>query len=110
MGDEGNMPGVARLRPAFNPRDQLVERARAGLRGKRLRLAARGLVVRQDDPADGRSVLVVITDEGIERVDEAITRLIAEEEALLAGVDPDEADALARGLRALSLRMGAIDD
>ena len=74
------------------------------------RLAARGLVVRQDDPADGRSGLVVITDEGIERVDEAITRLIAEEEALLAGVDPDEADALARGLRALSLRMGAIDD
>ena len=74
------------------------------------RLAHRGLVVRQDDPADGRSVLVVISPEGIDRVDEAISRLIDEEGELLAGVAPAESDALARGLRALSIRMGAIDD
>ena len=74
------------------------------------RLADRGLVVRQDDPDDGRSVLVVITAEGIARVDEAISSLIAEEQELLAGIPTDEGDALARGLRALSLRMGAIDD
>lgn len=74
------------------------------------RLAARKLVHRQADPADGRSVLVVITDDGIARVDGAISTLIAAEEELLRGVSDSDADALARGLRVLSLRMGAIDD
>lgn len=70
------------------------------------RLAERGLVVREDDPADGRSVLVRMTAEGVERVDRALTGLLGDESTLLQSVDAAEIAALERGLRALSLRMG----
>ncbi|MDJ1370834.1 MarR family winged helix-turn-helix transcriptional regulator [Gulosibacter molinativorax] len=70
------------------------------------RLVRRGLVTREHDPTDGRSILVRITPLGIELVDEAITLLLREEEALLGGVDSDDVEALARGLRILALHMG----
>ena len=73
------------------------------------RLAARGLVNREDDPADRRSVLVRITDEGLARVDDAIERLVAIEHELLNGVSKSDADALARSLRELALRMSSDD-
>ena len=74
------------------------------------RLAARGLVRRGDDPADGRSVLVHMTGDGSERVDEAITRLIRAEDDLLSSLDHADTLALSQGLRALSLRMGVTSD
>ncbi|MGO1545140.1 MAG: MarR family winged helix-turn-helix transcriptional regulator [Gulosibacter sp.] len=70
------------------------------------RLVRRGLVTREDDPADGRSILVRITALGSEIVDKAIDILLLEEEALLAGVDRDDVDALSRGLRVLAIHMG----
>ncbi|KAB1643237.1 MarR family winged helix-turn-helix transcriptional regulator [Gulosibacter chungangensis] len=70
------------------------------------RLVRRGLVTREHDPADGRSILVQITAQGTEMVDEAITLLLNEEEALLGGLDPDDVQALSRGLRVLALHMG----
>lgn len=73
------------------------------------RLAGRGLVIREDDPADRRSVLVRITPEGLERVDDAIERLIAIEHELLDGVTDADTEALTRSLRELALRM-ADDD
>ena len=51
------------------------------------RLVGRRLVRREAEPADGRSVLVTITDDGKTRVDAAITRLV-DAEALLLGVLP----------------------
>ncbi len=70
------------------------------------RLARRGLVTREHDPADGRSILVRITPLGTEMVDEAITLLLTEEQALLGGVDTSDVEALSRGLRILAIHMG----
>ncbi len=65
------------------------------------RLAARGLVVRQPDPRDGRSVLVQLSDSGRERVDAAFADLLARERALLAHLDARQRERLAALLRRL---------
>lgn len=65
------------------------------------RLVGRGLVWRRRDPDDGRGVLVGLTDEGRERVDDALARLLDLEGALLGALDPQGVDALGRGLRAV---------
>ena len=64
------------------------------------RLAARGLVSRDSDPDDRRSVRVALTDAGRTTVDGALVDLLAAERELLAGLaEPhrrDLADALRR--------------
>jgi len=65
------------------------------------RLAAAGLVRRRPDPQDKRGVLVVLTDEGRDRVDAALADLLGSEEALLAGLSRDERATLAGLLRVL---------
>lgn len=72
------------------------------------RLAERGLVRREADPRDGRGVLVTMTDEGRRLVDDALTRLVAAERRLLAGLDDGARDDLAITLRRLTVAM-AID-
>lgn len=67
------------------------------------RLAERGFVRRAADPADGRSILVTLTDEGRTRTDAAITRLVDVEAELLGGLSRPERDRLAILLRKLSL-------
>lgn len=67
------------------------------------RLAARGLVERRRDPADGRSVAVVLTAAGREAVDEAFAALLDSEHQLLAALSPSACEQLAGGLRALLL-------
>ncbi|MFV0407947.1 MAG: MarR family winged helix-turn-helix transcriptional regulator [Propioniciclava sp.] len=67
------------------------------------RLVARRLVRREADPADGRSVLVTLTEDGRVRVDAAITRLVDAEAALLAGLSHADRERLATLLRKLSL-------
>ncbi|MBD7956913.1 MarR family transcriptional regulator [Microbacterium sp. Sa4CUA7] len=67
------------------------------------RLVARRLVHREADPADGRSVLVTLADDGRIRVDAAITRLVDAEATLLAGLSRSDRDRLAALLRKLSL-------
>jgi len=67
------------------------------------RLVGRRLVRRESDPTDGRSVLVVLTDDGRTRVDAAITRLVDAEALLLDTLSRADRERLAGLLRKLSL-------
>lgn len=71
------------------------------------RLVARRFVRREADPADGRSVLVILTDDGRIRVDAAITRLVDVEDDLLQALSRGDRDRLAALLRKLSLSFDA---
>lgn len=67
------------------------------------RLVGRRFVRREADPGDGRSVLVILTDDGRIRVDAAITRLVDVEADLLQALSRSDRDRLAGLLRKLSL-------
>jgi len=71
------------------------------------RLVERSLVRREDDPADGRSVLVTLTADGGIRVDAAITRLVDAEAHLLARLSRSDRDRLAGLLRKLNVGFDA---
>ena len=73
------------------------------------RLAQRGVVRRSDDPADGRSVLVHMTGDGIARVDEAIKQLLRAEQSLLEPLSPAEREVFADTLRTLAVRIAPND-
>jgi DNA-binding MarR family transcriptional regulator len=64
-------------------------------------LEREGLVTRNPDPIDGRSVRVHLTDLGRRRVDAALTDLLERERAILAGLDDGEQRILADLLRAI---------
>lgn len=65
------------------------------------RLAARGLVERHPDPDDRRGVLVQLTSQGRQNVDEAMADLLARERDLLAGLSSSEGRQLSSLLRAV---------
>ncbi|MFT4306152.1 MAG: MarR family transcriptional regulator [Microbacterium sp.] len=67
------------------------------------RLVERRLVRREDDPDDGRSVLVTLTEPGRVRVDAAITRLVDAVAALLESLSGGYRDGVAALLRKLAL-------
>ncbi|MBB2974884.1 DNA-binding MarR family transcriptional regulator [Microbacterium endophyticum] len=67
------------------------------------RLVDRGLVRREADPVDGRSILVILTGNGRTRVDAAITRLVDAESVLLGALSRGDRDRLAGLLRKLSM-------
>ena len=67
------------------------------------RLVERTLVERRTDPSDGRGVLVSLTGEGRQRVDTAISALVAAETIVLENLAPLDQDRLASLLRKLSL-------
>nr|WP_314843900.1 MarR family transcriptional regulator [uncultured Microbacterium sp.] len=71
------------------------------------RLVTRRFVRRESDPGDGRSVLVILTDDGRTRVDAAITRLVDVEADLLQALSRGDRDRLAGLLRKLSLSFDA---
>ena len=71
------------------------------------RLAEHGLVERQPAPDDRRGVLVELTAEGLERVDTAMTDLLAVEARILDALEPGERPALAALLRTVG---GQFDD
>jgi DNA-binding MarR family transcriptional regulator len=71
------------------------------------RLAARGLVARQDHPDDRRGVLVQLTGAGRDAVDAALAELLAAERGILAALDVTEHDQLTRSLRLLLTQYGA---
>lgn len=71
------------------------------------RLVARRFVRRQADPGDGRSILVILTDDGRVRVDAAITRLVDAEAEMLEALPRADRDRLAGLLRKLSLSFDA---
>lgn len=89
------------LRPAALLQQTLVS---SGTMTNRIdRLADRGLVERRTDPTDGRGILVVMTERGRERVDEAIRLLLDAEAGLLEGLPAADQERLAALLRKLSL-------
>jgi len=71
------------------------------------RLVGRRLVRREADPADGRSILVILTEDGRTRVDAAITRLVDAEAVLLGSLNRADRERLAALLRKLSLSFDA---
>jgi len=66
------------------------------------RLVARGLVDREVDPANRRSVLVTLTADGLALVDEAVAAHVRHEETLLDGLSADDRTQLIGLLRTLS--------
>lgn len=58
-----------------------------------------GLVERLDNPEDRRGVLIALTPEGLNRVDAAVTAHVANQQRLVAGLEPDEREALDALLR-----------
>lgn len=71
------------------------------------RLAARGLVARQDHPDDRRGVLVQLTQAGKDAVDTSMAELLTAERGILAALDVTDHDQLTRSLRLLLARYGA---
>jgi len=67
------------------------------------RLVERELVERRTDPHDGRGILVVLTAEGLARVDAAISTLLTSEAEVLDNLSSTEQERLAGLLRKLSL-------
>jgi len=65
------------------------------------RLERDGLVERRPDPSDGRAVLVALTPAGADLVRARHTNRVARLTQLLAGVDDDEREAIARSIPAL---------
>ncbi|MEY4323639.1 MAG: hypothetical protein RL410_1420 [Actinomycetota bacterium] len=65
------------------------------------RLSTSRLVTRQPDPADGRGVLVVLTAEGLNRVDAALSDLLVREHEILSALSSVERNQLADILRQL---------
>jgi len=65
------------------------------------RLEARGLVQREPNPEDARSLLVQLTREGLALVDRAVAAHVENEHRILAGLRPAELAALDAGLSRL---------
>jgi DNA-binding MarR family transcriptional regulator len=69
---------------------------------KRLdRLEAAGLIAREPDPTDRRGTLIALTDKGHELIDGLTPHHLANEDRLLAALDPGERERLAGLLRKL---------
>ena len=68
------------------------------------RLTVRRLVSREEHPADGRGVLVRLTDQGRETVDAALADLLVAERTMLAALAEPERARLVQTLRALLSR------
>lgn len=71
------------------------------------RLVGRRFVRREADPGDGRSILVILTDDGKVRADAAITRLVDAEAEMLHALPRADRERLAGLLRKLSLSFDA---
>lgn len=71
------------------------------------RLVERGFVVRASHPADGRGVLVTLTEPGKQRVDAAMDSLLTTEQSLLHGLSEDRVERIADDLRVLLLAQAA---
>jgi DNA-binding MarR family transcriptional regulator len=72
-------------------------------------LEAAGWVHRQDNPADARSQLVVLSPEGLALIDRVVTEHVANEHRLLAALSPAEQHALNQGLTRLLAVLQADD-
>lgn len=71
----------------------------AGVTSRLDRLERRGLVARLPDPDDRRGVIVELTDQGLQLVDEAVTANTASDRQFLSRLDPEETATLEALLR-----------
>ncbi len=71
----------------------------AGVTSRIDRLERRGFVRRLDDPDDRRGVIIELTDEGREVVDDAVAALAISDRQLLERLDPQEVEQLEGLLR-----------
>jgi len=69
------------------------------------RLERVGLLAREPDPRDRRGVLVRLTPQGLELVNQAVEQHVANEERLLASLTRKDREQLARLLRKLGESM-----
>ncbi|QSB06694.1 MarR family winged helix-turn-helix transcriptional regulator [Natronoglycomyces albus] len=72
------------------------------------RLLAKGLVTREDDPSNRRFVLITLTDEGKDIVEESLNAHLRNEERLLASLDHNQRQQLADLLRRLLIDWGDV--
>ncbi|WP_199435014.1 MarR family winged helix-turn-helix transcriptional regulator [Qaidamihabitans albus] len=72
------------------------------------RLVARGLVTRETDPGNRRSVLISLTDEGRRLVDELVDDHVVNESRLLSALTAGERKSLAALLRKLLTGLGDV--
>jgi DNA-binding MarR family transcriptional regulator len=80
-------------------------RTSATLSARIARLTNDGLVTREPDPKDARSVLVTLTERGREVIDAAAPVYLAAEDSLLSGITDEQRAALADLLHALLLSL-----
>jgi len=73
----------------------------AGVTSRIDRLERRGLVRRLADPDDRRGVIIELTDEGRDVVDEAVAAVTISDRQLLERLDPNELEQLEGLLRKL---------
>jgi Mn-dependent DtxR family transcriptional regulator len=71
-------------------------------------LEGRGLIAREPDPNDGRSLAVTLTREGKRLVDDAVEAHAANQERLLRGLDKKELRELSALLEKLALSLGDV--
>ncbi len=89
--------GVLRdRRPTMNELGKLLALDKSSVSGLVERAERRGLVTRTPSPADGRSVLVGLTDEGRSLVSEAASQFASDVLALLGPLSPSDRRALSR--------------
>jgi len=69
------------------------------------RLEERGLVRRSPDPGDRRGVLITLTEEGLDLIEEAVEAHVEGEEELLDSLGEDDREQLAALLRKLLVSM-----
>ncbi|SRR5690554_4298208 len=108
--DRGEFDVIATLRRAGSPY-RLTPTAiystlmisSGGLTHRLDRLEKAGLIRREKSPHDGRSVLVALTETGVERAEQAFRQDMANEAKFLSALDVEERAMLARLLRKLIL-------
>ena len=91
------------LTPTALSRSMMVS---SGGTTKRLdRLEVRGLIRRDPDPADRRSMLVTLTTAGLATIDTVASAHVQNEKRLVATLSPNQRNTLARLLRELLLAL-----
>ena len=72
------------------------------------RLEEKGLITRERSEADGRAVVVTLTEAGRAALDAALPDHLETERRLLTGLSDDDLDALAGLLRRLLVALGRV--
>ena len=113
LSHKGDLDVLTALRRMGPPYEQTpsqlargVQLTTGGMTNRLDRLESAALVARRPDPADRRGVLVGLTDEGKQIMDDAFEAALAEQERVLAALAPDDRAALAGMLERLLVSLG----